>query len=885
MCVALAGTGCLAGLREGRTPTEKSLLGVAEEIRIEGQGNASDRSAEDLRASDDSVARLREKARKLWAASPSNSARVTSGAGASGYEVEIVDYALVDYFVATGRTGLAIPVLEEAVAESKRLRYYEHWQGLTLDLVELYQRLGMIDQARERIAGQLAFLGRIGYSLDRFPPGSTRDAVVFVTLHARQVAIRPGDYADAKQLVRLYDFYLASLEASPESWGWAPGSGYRFVEIAAPFAIRLAELGDVQAAKKVRDDLSRLHRINRTRDPIVFANERRIDWNSSQYGRDLHRALHVMFHPAVGSLRGTIQDQPPDLRRYLARDAIVEATERARIDLALGEYSSALAAAEQASKSFAGLRTFYQSMSPALVAQDGLLYDERALDRLRAEILEALGRFAEAEGLYEGYIAWSEQERSSVPLEQRMHFFRGQAREAYLGSIRSAVRLYLRAEDGRRDPGAAERAFDRILVKAERLRARQFQELLGTDAGSAGSLSRAALVARLGSGEAVLQLLDLDSHLAAIVVSKRVARVQLIEKSGDWDAEIFRIRNQLADSRTYDRAAFERLGRSLLGFAARDLDTFDRLHVVVDGAMSALPPSILSYAPGRMLSDRAVVTLVPSLSLLLAAGDAPAPSQTAAPRAFVLGDPVFDAEAVIDAQIGRGLMATRGSASLGYFQQLPETADEARAVVSALSSGSSSGASSRLLLGPEATESGLKNDPDLASYSHFHFATHGVISNDLPNLSEPALVLGWEEGEDGFLTANEVAKLGLHARLTVLSACNTGNGEYFDGEGLMGMGRAFLLAGSDRVVVSLWPVESFSTQRLMELFYARMSQGEPEDRALWQAQRDLRSEGASQDGAARGIATKTPRPGVVSAGTGPYANPFYWSPFVLISAK
>ena len=133
---------------------------------------------------------------------------------------------------------------------------------------------------------------------------------------------------------------------------------------------------------------------------------------------------------------------------------------------------------------------------------------------------------------------------------------------------------------------------------------------------------------------------------------------------------------------------------------------------------------------------------------------------------------------------------------------------------------------SRLLHGVDAIES-LVKVAKLDEYTHLHFATHGIISNDLPGFTEPALVLGYEGDEDGFLFASEVSRLKLDADLTVLSACNTGNGEYFNGEGLMGMGRAFMLAGSDNVIVSLWPVESYSTQRMMESLYGHMASGMP----------------------------------------------------------
>ena len=86
-------------------------------------------------------------------------------------------------------------------------------------------------------------------------------------------------------------------------------------------------------------------------------------------------------------------------------------------------------------------------------------------------------------------------------------------------------------------------------------------------------------------------------------------------------------------------------------------------------------------------------------------------------------------------------------------------------------------------------------------------------------------MLAYEESENGFLTASEVAKLELDAELAVLSACNTGSGRYFRCEGLVGMGRAFMVAGSRKVLVSLWPVDSLATQTLMESFYDELAEG------------------------------------------------------------
>ena len=74
--------------------------------------------------------------------------------------------------------------------------------------------------------------------------------------------------------------------------------------------------------------------------------------------------------------------------------------------------------------------------------------------------------------------------------------------------------------------------------------------------------------------------------------------------------------------------------------------------------------------------------------------------------------------------------------------------------------------------------------------------------------------------DDGILTADEIAALSLEGvDLVVLSACETGLGEVAGGEGLLGVQRAFLVAGAHATVASLWEVGDVPTRRLMERFY------------------------------------------------------------------
>ena len=107
------------------------------------------------------------------------------------------------------------------------------------------------------------------------------------------------------------------------------------------------------------------------------------------------------------------------------------------------------------------------------------------------------------------------------------------------------------------------------------------------------------------------------------------------------------------------------------------------------------------------------------------------------------------------------------------------------------------------------------------------------------------------------LRAWEIATVPLAARVAVLSACQTGQGDESLGEGLVGLAWAFQGAGCPNVVASLWNVDDASTQELMVAFYRGLRKGEPLETALRQAALETRR-----------------KPG--------YASPYYWAPFELI---
>ncbi|HVG18850.1 MAG TPA: CHAT domain-containing protein, partial [Blastocatellia bacterium] len=221
-----------------------------------------------------------------------------------------------------------------------------------------------------------------------------------------------------------------------------------------------------------------------------------------------------------------------------------------------------------------------------------------------------------------------------------------------------------------------------------------------------------------------------------------------------------------------------------------------------------------------------------------------------------------------------------GDIELEPLKRLAASADEAAAVEKALGQAT-------VFLRGRATESALKQ---IISPSILHIATHGFFLDEEANLdsnlsgptrivvrrkkdgSSPGVRLenpalrsglffaganrGKSGDDDGVLTALEAAGLDLWGtKLVVLSACDTGVGEVINGEGVQGLRRALVLAGSESQMMSLWPVSDSGTRDLMIDYYKRLKAGEGRSEALRQSQLKMLKDPKRQ-------------------------HPFYWASFI-----
>jgi CHAT domain-containing protein/Tfp pilus assembly protein PilF len=250
------------------------------------------------------------------------------------------------------------------------------------------------------------------------------------------------------------------------------------------------------------------------------------------------------------------------------------------------------------------------------------------------------------------------------------------------------------------------------------------------------------------------------------------------------------------------------------------LSSIRQLLIVPDGVLNYVPFAALPVGRDRFLGEEFTIAYLPAAAALVTD-----------PRSGV----------------GKTLLAMAPSNA-----QLPNSGSEVREI------GRMFGSTSRVVVGKAATKTLFKQ---IASdYDYLHLATHGSLNRNAPSLS--AIELEPDNENDGRLELYEIAGMKLNARLVALSACETALGKgYFTetpgGDEFVGITRAFLSAGGQNVLASLWAVNDESTRALMLRFYRHLLTTNGAD-ALAKAQQEVRRSGAR------------------------YRHPYYWAPFVLV---
>jgi tetratricopeptide (TPR) repeat protein len=247
------------------------------------------------------------------------------------------------------------------------------------------------------------------------------------------------------------------------------------------------------------------------------------------------------------------------------------------------------------------------------------------------------------------------------------------------------------------------------------------------------------------------------------------------------------------------------------------------------------PSGAVSYVPFALLVDVAV-TYVPSATAWLWLREDERPPGEGV---LALGHPDYrgdiDAPALALYWHGRGLAA------------LPETKEEVE------------GVGDRVLIGRGATRQALSSALAEKRWRAVHLACHGLIDPARPTLTNLALTPTADDA--GIVTVLDLFRMKVPADLAVLSACQTARGTLFRSEGIVGLTRAFMYAGTPRVICSLWKVPDDATRALMEEFYR-----------LWNAREDEKKTSAAEAlRRAQKSVAEQPR----------WRHPYYWGAWVL----
>jgi len=425
-------------------------------------------------------------------------------------------------------------------------------------------------------------------------------------------------------------------------------------------------------------------------------------------------------------------------------------------------------------------------------------------------------------------------------------------------------------------------------------------------------LTTVELQGSLPVGAVLLDFIVYGDDLAAFVVTRdRLHRVELKKIK------------PLAEAVDEFRAALKR-GRSSPGkndpartLREKLLDPLDKhlagvklVLIAPDGPLNQLPFAALpGKKAGTYLLEEVAVAIIPVPQMLAELLEPPAAPGQGTPSLLVLGDVDFDAVSGKSSSLQTppgmpGMLALSGERSGKAFKwnRLPGTVAEMEIIEKIFHKTEPTGPVT-LLRAAQASEQVFCTKAP--GHDYLHLATHGFFApKEIERLHiegphgwdvENQRVVGYHPGllsglvlaganrasggsDDGVLTALEVGELDLtRVRLSVLSACETGLGETAGGEGVLGLQRAFHVAGAKTVFSTLWSIPDEATQVLMARFYdnlwsKKMSMLE----SLREAQLWMLREGRTHPGVLRGAEREE-----LPAETAGRLPPYYWAAFVL----
>ena len=326
----------------------------------------------------------------------------------------------------------------------------------------------------------------------------------------------------------------------------------------------------------------------------------------------------------------------------------------------------------------------------------------------------------------------------------------------------------------------------------------------------------------LGSAEVVIEyVLTEPRSYALAITSSRVHQYELSSKSL-IETQVSQYRDAIRKRKTNYLLARALFGELLAPIP--EYRTKSRVIIVPDGELHLLPFSALMDGDQYAINSHTFSTS-PSSTVLCLLRDREKTS---------LADPIQYVGVAAWTQTRKQksfLLRIISVPEIEHLQPLPESKEEVETIAHDFP------LSSKVLLGADATVGRFKQLP-LEQYRVLHLALHGYANLEYPDRSALVFAPQRNGNDDGHLEVREIRRLHLNARLVTLSACDTGVGPVGEA-GVANIVNAFIEAGAESVVSTLWKVEDQTTAHLMTMFYRSLANHDSKVESLRNAQLDL----------------------------------------------
>lgn len=378
-----------------------------------------------------------------------------------------------------------------------------------------------------------------------------------------------------------------------------------------------------------------------------------------------------------------------------------------------------------------------------------------------------------------------------------------------------------------------------------------------------------------------------EQYAAYVIGPAGAPKAVELGDAGPIDEAVFKLREALSDPTRKDAKSLSRaLDEKIMRPIRPLLGAAKRLVIAPDGTLNFIPFEALADENGKFLIEGWSVSYVTSGRDIFRWGQH-VPSRSGP---MIVANPAFGE--IVKKPAAEGNASSRGVDRTGIsrlgFTPLAGTAEEGQAILKKL-------AGATLHAGDDANK---KRIGTVAGPKILHIATHGFFLGDsaevaaahtrgftlegeappppVPSVEQldkravekpsPLLRSGLalahanargEERSNGILTALEASSLDLEGtKLVVLSACETGLGQARSGEGVEGLRRAFVLAGAETTVMSLWKVDDEATRDMMVDYYQRLQAGGGRSESMREVRLAMLHNGATE-------------------------HPYYWASFIV----